>query len=110
MSALCEDYPCCGHNEDDPCAPQWYDAPDAFDPNVNPHCFCEHEFGICEADIYEDDEDADPETCEHGDTSYHVKQRGDEVWYVKRDCDRCYTSLPDLQETDPEIVELYRWQ
>lgn len=46
--SYCEDYPCCGHTPDDPCGPQPYDEPGHFDPLVNPHCFCEHEYGICE--------------------------------------------------------------
>ena len=55
--AYCEDYPCCGHTPEDPCERQWYDEPGAFDPRVNPHVFCEHEYGICEVDEYEDEED-----------------------------------------------------
>lgn len=51
---LCEDYPCCGHTPDDPCAPQWYDAPDAFDTTVHPHALCDHENGDCE--VYADSE------------------------------------------------------
>lgn len=50
----CEDYPCCGHTDEDPCSPQWYDAPDAFDPSVNPHCFCDHSDGWCEVEVDED--------------------------------------------------------
>ena len=53
----CEDYPCCGHTETDPCTREWYDHPDAFNPSVNPHCFCEHEYGLCDVEEYEDDED-----------------------------------------------------
>jgi len=53
----CEDYPCCGHTDQDPCDRQWYDEADAFNPLVNPHCFCEHEYGICEVDDYEDEEE-----------------------------------------------------
>lgn len=49
---MCEDYPCCGHTESDPCEVQWYDAPDAFDPRVNPHCFCDHAAGVCEYEGY----------------------------------------------------------
>jgi hypothetical protein len=61
---MCEDYPCCGHTAQDPCEAQWYDAPDAFDPSVNPHCFCDHEYGECDVDDYEDEdyeEDEDEE-------------------------------------------------
>ena len=58
----CEDYPCCGHTPSDPCARQWYDEPYAFDTSVNPHAFCEHEFGICEVDDYDDFEDEDEES------------------------------------------------
>lgn len=53
----CEDYPCCGHTPEDPCTREWYDHPDAFNPSVNPHCFCEHEYDICEVDYYGDDEE-----------------------------------------------------
>lgn len=60
--AYCQDYPCCGHDMvNDPCDRQWYDEPDAFDPRVNPHCFCEHEFGVCEAEDEYADEDEDEE-------------------------------------------------
>jgi hypothetical protein len=58
----CEDYPCCGHTDLDPCAPQWYDAPDAFDVSVNPHALCEHDVGIC--DVWEDEAD-DEDDEEH---------------------------------------------
>jgi len=46
----CEDYPCCGHSENDPCDTQWYDAPNAFDTRKYPHAFCEHEYGICDVE------------------------------------------------------------
>lgn len=57
INGHCEDYPCCGHTEQDPCRREWYDHPDAFNPSVNPHCFCEHEYGICEVEEYDDDDD-----------------------------------------------------
>jgi hypothetical protein len=50
----CEDYPCCGHTNEDPCGPQWYDASDAFDTRVNPHALCDHENGDC--DVADDNE------------------------------------------------------
>lgn len=53
----CEDYPACGHTPADPCEPQWYDEPDAFDTTKNPHAFCDHAEGFC--DVYEDE----PEAC-----------------------------------------------
>lgn len=48
----CEDYPCCGHTDNDPCGPQWYDAPDAFDTTIpgQEHRLCEHEAGFCDVD------------------------------------------------------------
>jgi hypothetical protein len=54
---LCEDYPCCGHTPEDPCAPQWYDEPGAFDTSRrgNEHAFCDHENGECDVDYDEDD-------------------------------------------------------
>lgn len=52
---MCEDFPCCGHTVEDPCAPQWYDAPDAFDTTVNPHALCDHEYGDCNVDDYGDE-------------------------------------------------------
>lgn len=58
----CEDFPCCGHTNDDPCAPQWYDAPDAFDLTRNPHALCDHENGDC--DVCDDMADMDDEEYE----------------------------------------------
>ncbi len=55
-AARCEDFPCCGHTMQDPCGPQWYDEPNAFDIRRNPHAFCEHEAGHCEA-YYEDEDE-----------------------------------------------------
>ena len=52
----CEDYPCCGHTDDNPCERQWYDEPDAFDTTKNPHALCDHENGECDVDYYEDEE------------------------------------------------------
>lgn len=39
----CEDYPCCGHTPEDPCEPQWYDQPGAFDTSRpgNEHALCD---------------------------------------------------------------------
>jgi hypothetical protein len=68
----CEDYPCCGHTADDPCTAQWYDAPDAFDPSVNPHCFCDHSDGWCEVEV----EDADDEDL--SDADYAIVYSSDE--------------------------------
>lgn len=52
--ALCEDYPCCGHTDQDPCGPQWYDRPDAFDTTLpgNEHALCNHAEGECDVDGY----------------------------------------------------------
>lgn len=58
-ASRCEDYPCCGHTSADPCSPQWYDAPDAFDTLRNPHALCDHENGDCEVDYDEPDDTAD---------------------------------------------------
>ena len=55
--SMCEDYPCCGHTPQDPCEPQWYDAPDAFDLRKNPHAFCDHENGDCEVDVWDEDDE-----------------------------------------------------
>lgn len=55
--AYCEDYPCCGHTPQDPCEPQWYDKPDAFDTTKNPHALCDHENGECDVDEYDEDEE-----------------------------------------------------
>ena len=59
--AYCEDYPACGHTPQDPCERQWYDEPGAFDTSIpgNEHALCEHEFGFCdvEPDEPEDEED-----------------------------------------------------
>lgn len=76
--AYCEDYPCCGHTPDDPCGRQWYDEPGAFDPQANPHCFCEHEYGICEVDEYDDEITECPEGC----TDVEVVERGTTEGYT----------------------------
>lgn len=91
--ARCEDYPCCGHTPEDPCERQWYDEPDAFNPTVNPHCFCDHAEGWCNVDDdgYEGDED--PRTCEHGDAS----MRRDGKW----ECDLCGSPLTMVTDVSP---------
>jgi len=61
----CEDYPCCGHTDLDPCGPQWYDAPDAFDTTVNPHALCDHETGICEVWEDEDPDEDEPTAADY---------------------------------------------
>lgn len=55
----CEDFPCCGHTNDDPCEPQPYDRPDYYDTTVpgNEHALCDHENGDCNVPDYDDDED-----------------------------------------------------
>jgi hypothetical protein len=93
-TGYCEDYPCCGHTPDDPCLRQWYDHPDAFNPQVNPHCFCEHEFGIC--DVYEYEDEVDPEDCEHGDASH----RG-----LRWECDACGSRLKMVTDVSPYVYE-----
>jgi hypothetical protein len=35
MTNYCEDYPCCGHTDLDPCSPQEYDKPGYFDNPLN---------------------------------------------------------------------------
>lgn len=54
----CEDYPCCGHTPDDPCAPQEYDAPGYYDTSIpgQEHRLCNHEEGECMVDEPEPDE------------------------------------------------------
>jgi hypothetical protein len=59
--AKCEDYPCCGHTEQDPCEQQWYDRPGAFDTSVpgNEHALCDHENGECDVEPDDDEPDDD---------------------------------------------------
>lgn len=59
--ARCEDAPCCGHTDEDPCEPQWYDAPGAFDTSVpgNEHALCDHENGECDVPEDEDEDTGD---------------------------------------------------
>lgn len=61
--AYCEDYPCCGHTPEDPCGPQWYDKPGAFDTTIpgNEHALCDHENGDCDVEDYGDDEESEGE-------------------------------------------------
>jgi hypothetical protein len=91
--ARCEDYPCCGHTPADPCERQWFDEPGAFDPIRNPHCFCDHAEGWCNVDEYEDD-DVDPETCEHEEASDWQTGGG---WR----CSHCYAFLTMVTDVSP---------
>jgi hypothetical protein len=91
IDGRCEDYPCCGHTPQDPCTREWYDHPDAFNPRVNPHCFCDHEIG-CDVEPYE--EDVDPDDCEHGDASNWQTGGG---WR----CDICYSFLVMVTDVSP---------
>lgn len=75
--AYCEDYPCCGHTPENPCERQWYDEPGAFDPRVNPHVFCEHEIGVCEADVYDDELTECPQGC----TGVEIEDEGTSVGF-----------------------------
>lgn len=72
----CEDYPCCGHTPLDPCEPQWYDAPGAFDVSRpgNEHALCDHQAGICE--VEEPDPDDDDER--------HARDRSGDPDYSER--------------------------
>jgi hypothetical protein len=87
----CEDFPCCGHTDADPCERQWYDEPDAFDTSKHPHALCDHENGECS--VYEYEDDADPETCEHGDTTHD--------WKGATRCDLCWEWLTMVTEVSP---------
>lgn len=64
---LCEDYPCCGHTNEDPCG---YVGPTSEDILANPakyHLGCDHETGYCEYEEREDDEQCYcEECCENG--------------------------------------------
>jgi hypothetical protein len=68
MATYCEDYPCCGHTPQDPCEPQWYDKPGAFDTSRpgNEHALCDHENGICEAELDFDDDDKEDDGDDAG--------------------------------------------
>lgn len=62
----CEDYPCCGHTNDDPCERQPYDEPGYYDTSRpgNEHALCDHANGECDVyydDDYDEDEDEDAE-------------------------------------------------
>lgn len=68
----CEDFPCCGHTDLDPCERQWYDEPNAFS---GAHAFCEHEYGICDVEPDEDDDED-----EDDDYDYANEGREDFGW------------------------------
>jgi hypothetical protein len=97
MSTYCEDYPCCGHTPDDPCARQPYDEPGYYDTTIrgNEHALCNHAEGECNVD--EEDEFSgfdDPETC-----SWCVKIVEDadlvEADDGSRICDDCVEAHPE---------------
>jgi len=75
--SYCEDYPCCGHTDQDPCERQWYDEPGAFDLTKNPHAFCEHEFGICDASFADDELTECPEGC----TGVEIEDEGSSIGF-----------------------------
>lgn len=84
--AYCEDYPCCGHTPEDPCERQWYDEPGAFDPLIDPHVLCEHEYGWCDAD---DELTECPEGCsgvEIEDEGSSVGFTGATIYWVTYSC------------------------
>lgn len=61
----CEDYPCCGHTPQDPCEPQWYDQPGAFDTSRpgNEHALCDHENGDCDVEVEDGPEFNHSQAC-----------------------------------------------
>ena len=63
----CEDYPCCGHTDQDPCARQPYDEPGYYDVSRpgNEHALCEHEYGLCDVDPEEDPDEYDDPDDDH---------------------------------------------
>jgi hypothetical protein len=69
MAKRCEDYPCCGHTEQDPCDPEAFGFKTSAEWANDPHLMCDHENGICEADDkdYDEDEDTDDEDEEADD-------------------------------------------
>jgi len=46
----CEDYPCCGHTDEDPCGPADYDVAGYYDVSVpgQEHRLCDHANGECD--------------------------------------------------------------
>jgi len=63
INGRCEDFPCCGHTDADPCAPQEYDRPGYYDTTIrgNEHNLCNHEEGECNFDGYDDDDEWEDE-------------------------------------------------
>lgn len=68
----CEDYPCCGHTNDDPCGRQPYDEPGYFDTSRpgNEHALCDHAAGVC--DVWEDEPDDDDYVDYAWEAEYHA--------------------------------------
>ena len=63
----CEDFPCCGHTDLDPCERQPYDEPGYYDTRVpgQEHRLCDHANGECDVDFYDDeDEESDDALAE----------------------------------------------
>jgi hypothetical protein len=81
MAGRCEDYPCCGHTPDDPCEPQWYDKPGAFDTSRsgNEHALCQHEDGICEVEDDFDDDEAEWEARQDEQQILHDEMINDKL-------------------------------
>ena len=97
VNGYCEDYPCCGHTAEDPCRRQWYDHPDAFNPRVNPHALCEHEYGICEVEP----DEVDPEDCQHSSVHRYARMSWG-AWY---ECSYCDTMMEPVTDIDQHFFE-----
>lgn len=104
----CEDYPCCGHTNDDPC---WPIPSDTHDWYRDPHVSCDHEAGVCDADDnYGEDEFIDPKDCDHGNGSYAHDGSPCWEWNCSHEmtfvCDDCDSTLParGLGNGDVEIL------
>jgi len=87
MATYCEDYPCCGHTPEDPCSPQWYDKPGAFDTSRpgNEHALCDHENSICEVEPDDPDDDGG---VGYDDREYDGHDADEAEWEARQDEDQ----------------------
>lgn len=97
--ASCEDKPCCVHGYE-PCEPQWYDAPDAFDTSIpgQEHRLCDHENGDCDVDPEEGECEGDPDECPYGgcgecDDEYGLDMNPDHGSYIREDAGMALGSM-----------------
>ncbi len=91
----CEDYPCCGHTDLDPCGRQPYDEPGYYDTTIpgQEHRLCDHENGECQVEEYDD------EDCDDAEHDCRDCEKGEDGW----ECSWCGRPCPSTAHQDAPV-------